>query len=149
MEQNQEQEVPSRCAAPEWNREDPDQSEISAILKGLKQDLSLMGVLSLGKDGVLRSLTADRHVIDAIGLKPRQISALLARVPGAFGDADQYAGVDGQATPKDQWHSPDKGLLPPPLSEEDRRRTNELLRSNPELFQKRINELKEAWDKSD
>jgi hypothetical protein len=53
--------------------EDPIQQEVTSILRGLKHDLSLMGVLSLGKDGVLRSLTADRDIVDAVGLNPKQI----------------------------------------------------------------------------
>ena len=52
---------------------DPIQQEVTSILGSLKHDLSLMGVISLGKDGVLRSLTADRDVVDAIGLNPKQI----------------------------------------------------------------------------
>jgi hypothetical protein len=51
----------------------PSCTKVTAILRGLKHDLSLMGVLSLGKDGVLRSLTADRDVVDAIGLNSEQI----------------------------------------------------------------------------
>jgi hypothetical protein len=56
--------------------DDPVQREVRTILRGLKHDLSLMGVLSLGKDGVLRSLTADRDVVDAIGLNPEQIVSI-------------------------------------------------------------------------
>jgi hypothetical protein len=49
-----------------WDRDDPHQQEVSRILKDFRMDL--MGVTAIGKDGVLRSLTADRTVIDAQGL---------------------------------------------------------------------------------
>lgn len=49
-----------------WDRNDPHQQEVSRILKDFKLDL--MGVISIGTDGVLRSLTAYRTVIDAQGL---------------------------------------------------------------------------------
>lgn len=49
-----------------WDRNDPHQQEVSRILKDFKMDL--MGVISIGTDGVLRSLTAYRTVIDAQGL---------------------------------------------------------------------------------
>jgi hypothetical protein len=62
------------CQVPSWMTE-PAQQELSAILKNLKQDLSLMDCMSLGKDGVMRSLTADREVIDAAGLRPDLITA--------------------------------------------------------------------------
>jgi hypothetical protein len=49
-----------------WDRNDPHQQEVSRILNDFKIDL--MGVISIGTDGVLRSLTADRTVIDAQGM---------------------------------------------------------------------------------
>jgi hypothetical protein len=51
-----------RCT-PTYDVNDPHQQEVSRILDGFQQDL--MGVLSLGKDGIMRSLTADRKVLSA------------------------------------------------------------------------------------
>ncbi len=39
-----------------------DQRELSEILRGIKHDPTLNGVLSMTRDGVLLSLTADREV---------------------------------------------------------------------------------------
>lgn len=47
-----------------WDVEDPIQKEVSSILKAFQYDI--MGIISLGKDGVMRSLTADRRVLSAI-----------------------------------------------------------------------------------
>ncbi|PGH29515.1 hypothetical protein GX50_07739 [[Emmonsia] crescens] len=109
-----------RCEAPSWYHTDPDQRELSAILKGLKHDASLQGCISLGKDGVLRSLNADRDVVDAAGLNPKQITACLRRLPAGFIDEAEYAGVDGTKISRTLWFKPDKGILPPPLSQEKR-----------------------------
>ena len=59
--------------APSCNSQIPDtedQRELSKILKDMLHDPSLMGCFSLGKDGVFRSLTADRDVVDAVPLRP-------------------------------------------------------------------------------
>lgn len=55
----------SKCE-PRWDTNDPLQQEVSRIMKGLPRDLC--GVLALGSDGVLRSVTADRKILGAEGL---------------------------------------------------------------------------------
>lgn len=47
-----------------WDVEDPIQKEITGILKSFQYDI--MGIISLGRDGVMRSLTADRKVLSAV-----------------------------------------------------------------------------------
>ena len=94
----------------------PDQQELSRILNSFSLDP--MGGTSLGKDGILRSLTADRVVIDTMALPPRLIKAHLDRLPYSKGMEDKFRGVDGTQTPRAQWFDPHKSLLPKPLSEE-------------------------------
>lgn len=95
------------------------EQELENILGSIKHDPSLMGILSLGKDGVMRSLTADRRVVDAVGLRPNLIVAFLGRLPP---EIRQTYGVnkdaDGTKVPKEQWFSPDISLLPEPMSDE-------------------------------
>ncbi|RCI09173.1 hypothetical protein L249_1503 [Ophiocordyceps polyrhachis-furcata BCC 54312] len=98
------------------------QKELGKILKGIKHDVTLLGVLSLGKDGVLRSLTADRQVVDAVALSPPLIKAMLDRTPFNPQNEIDYRGVDGREVPREQWFHPDKHLLPPPLVVSDERR---------------------------
>ena len=62
-----------------FDRNHPDQQEITAILAKFNKDP--LSVISLGKDGVLRTLSADRAVLDAVGLSPRLVKAFLDRVP--------------------------------------------------------------------
>src|SRR5690242_1194496 len=104
------------CERPAWYAEE-DQVEITTLLANLKQDLSLTGIISLGTDGVLRSLTWDRRVVDAVGLSPAQITSFLRRVPGELGDPKPFARADGTKVSHEQWFNPGPGLLPPPLSE--------------------------------
>ena len=98
----------------------PDQQELSQILKNIRHDPTLLGILHFGTDGILRSLTADRDVVDAVALPPRLIKAFLDRRPFNQESEDMYRGVDGSKTPKEQWFHPDKISLPPPLSEANR-----------------------------
>lgn len=49
-----------------WDRKDPHQQEVTSIMSEFKHDL--MGIIHISKDGILRSLTADRKVISAQGL---------------------------------------------------------------------------------
>ncbi|KAI1120310.1 hypothetical protein F5Y10DRAFT_258679 [Nemania abortiva] len=112
-----------------WSREDPDQQELSAIMNSFKMDME--GVISLGKDGILRSLTAERDVIGAAPLRPSLIAALHARMPQEYADkyltAGEWDGVDGFKTPESAWYSPDKNILPEPLSELKKKRGIEKL----------------------
>lgn len=60
-----QQHTPQSCI-PTWDTDDPLQQQVSALLKRLPRDIC--GVIALGDDGVLRSLTADRKVLAAEGL---------------------------------------------------------------------------------
>ncbi|KAF3032616.1 hypothetical protein E8E11_000433 [Didymella keratinophila] len=97
-----------------WDRSDPYQQEVSRILKDFKIDL--MGVISIGADGVLRSLTADRTVIDAQGLTPDQIRAFELRVPPSHRMISN--GVDGSKAERSTWYKPAEGILPAPMPRE-------------------------------
>ncbi|KAH8646806.1 hypothetical protein BX600DRAFT_443776 [Xylariales sp. PMI_506] len=148
MSASDQHQVSPGCRAEAHDVADADQQrEIHNILKNLKQDLTLMGCISLGKDGVLRSLTADRNVVDAVGLTPHQITAFLRRMPAGYSNMSDYEGADGTRIPKEKWSNPDSDLLPPPL-DEDAKHTIELaIEENPAVFQKKKDELKLAWDK--
>lgn len=98
------------------------QKELSQILKGVKHDLTLNGVFSLDKDGVLRSLTADREVVDAVALRPELIKALLDRMPHNPQAEIDYRGVDGTKVPQERWFHPDRSLLPEPFTPPEERR---------------------------
>jgi hypothetical protein len=115
---------------------DPIQKEVSKILKNFQYDI--MGVISLGKDGIMRSLTSDRKVLSAqafstssIGYKhgvalltsitaSEQVKAFLSRFEGT--DMEEWnknlEDADGTKTSKEKWFEPDDDILPPPLSEE-------------------------------
>ncbi|OCL10786.1 hypothetical protein AOQ84DRAFT_256386, partial [Glonium stellatum] len=54
-----------------------DQQELRNAIRNLRHDPTLTGCFSLGKYGVMRSLTADREVIDAVTLSPRLPKAQL------------------------------------------------------------------------
>ncbi|KAI1366270.1 hypothetical protein F5Y08DRAFT_301711 [Xylaria arbuscula] len=106
------QQAQNSCGS--WSREDPDQKELSAILSSFK--MAGDGVISLGKDGILRSLTGERDVIGAAPLRPSLIAALHARVPKDYINDAEWEGVDGSKTPESAWYNPDKDILPEPLS---------------------------------
>jgi hypothetical protein len=55
-----------RCV-PSYDTNDPLQQEVTRILRSFKNDI--LGITFLGNDGVLRSLTADRKVLSAEGLR--------------------------------------------------------------------------------
>ncbi|EEH11463.1 conserved hypothetical protein [Histoplasma capsulatum G186AR] len=115
-----EQQKEGGCCKPSWYFTDPDQREFSAVLKNLKLDSTLQGCVALGKDGVLRSLTADRDVVDAVGLTPNLIAACLRRMPSEMARKAEYDGIDGSKVSRELWFNPDKAILPPPLSQEKR-----------------------------
>lgn len=119
------------------------QRELSHILKRIQHDVTLQGVLSIGRDGVLRSLTADRKVVDTVGLRPELIKAMFDRMPFNAQNEIDYRGVDGTKVPENQWYHPDKSQLPPPLpeekvqksfTEEELERSRELLRRMAERY---------------
>jgi hypothetical protein len=114
-----------------------DQEELSSVLKTLRPDPSFMGCFSLGTDGIMRSLTTDRDVIDAVALSPRLIKAHLDRMPFDQKTEDTFRGVDGTGVPREKWFHPDKSLLPPPMSEEVKEQTKKVIEENKELFAKK------------
>jgi hypothetical protein len=142
-----EQNPPPRCEVP-WDRSDPAQQELTDLLSSLKHDITLMGVFSLGRDGVMRSLTADRRVVDAIGLTPAQVAVFLGRLPAASRAASDVAeGADGTKVPREQWFHPDKDLLPAPMSQEVREKSEQERREREERdpgWAQRTREMMEA-----
>ncbi|RSL83718.1 hypothetical protein BHE90_000371 [Fusarium euwallaceae] len=118
-----------------------DQLELSGLLRNFKHDLTLHGVVSLGTDGIFRSLTADREVVDATPFSPRQIKALLDRMPFNPENETKFRGVDGRGVPQEQWFHPDKSLLPPPLSltEEQRKFGEANKEKNRKMLEERAN----------
>lgn len=105
-----------------FDRNHPDQQEITAILAKFNKDP--MSVISLGKDGVLRTLSADRAVLDAVGLSPRLVKAFLDRVPPDYRALKpELEDADGsKASEEELWH-PDASLLPRPMSEEQKKKS--------------------------
>jgi hypothetical protein len=104
-----------------FDRNHPDQQEITAILAKFNKDP--LSIISLGKDGVLRTLSADRAVLDAVGLSPRLVKAFLDRVPPEYRAlTPELENVDGsKATEEELWH-PDASLLPRPMGEEQKKK---------------------------
>ncbi|KAF7114448.1 hypothetical protein CNMCM5793_008752 [Aspergillus hiratsukae] len=102
----------------------------------MRQAPDPMGISSLGSDGVLRYLTADRDVIDAIVLRPGLIKALLDRTPFSQETEDTFRRVDGTLVPREQWFNPDTGLLPSLLLEEEREKVRERMAYAGEEFRK-------------
>jgi hypothetical protein len=104
-----------------YDRNHPDQQEVTAILAKFNKDP--LSIISLGKDGVLRTLSADRAVLDAVGLSPRLVKAFLDRVPPEYRAlTPELENVDGSnATEEELWH-PDASFLPRPMSEEQKKK---------------------------
>ncbi|PQE15864.1 hypothetical protein CJF31_00008470 [Rutstroemia sp. NJR-2017a BVV2] len=133
--------IPTTSRLPSHHKEQQmaNQKELSRILRDIKHDLTLNGILALGKDGILRSLTADREVVDAVSLRPELMKALLDRMPYDPQAEIDYRGVDGTKTSKEQWFHPDRSLLPlsytPP--EERRNLSPKKLEENRRMLEKR------------
>lgn len=105
----------------EYEDLDPAQKELEDILATMKHDPTGMGISHLGRDGIHRSLTADRDVVDAVPFPPPLIKAMLDRLPYSEEAVKVFRGVDGTKTPKEQWYKPLPGTLPPPLEEKHRK----------------------------
>ncbi|PKS13389.1 hypothetical protein jhhlp_000160 [Lomentospora prolificans] len=104
---------------PPFNPSGPNQQEISAILARINHDRELMGVISLGKDGVFQSQTADGSVVDAMG-------TFLSCMPDSWLKQNAYDGAEGSKVPKGALFNPNKSLLSAPLSQEAREKSQEL-----------------------
>lgn len=77
------------------------------------------GSLHLGRDGVLRTLTADYEIVDARGLNPEQIKQMLDPMPSCM-DKEGFDGADGTKLPEEQWFNPAEGILPQKPTDEER-----------------------------
>jgi hypothetical protein len=109
-------EVLGRLKFPTVDDSDPDQQELSRILKSWNLPKDPTSIIHFGKNGVLRNLNGDRDVLDAIGLDPNMIRKYLMRYPEEWRQG--YEGVDGTKIPVDLWYHPENELFPPPLSKE-------------------------------
>ncbi|KAE8150835.1 hypothetical protein BDV25DRAFT_139430 [Aspergillus avenaceus] len=90
------------CYGPDSNNH-PDQKELSERVSNLNCDRCQIGApLALGHDGVLRALMPNSEVIDAIGLPPRLIKALLDRNIFKLVIEDMFRGADGTNVPQAQ-----------------------------------------------
>ncbi|EXL97937.1 hypothetical protein FOIG_10230 [Fusarium odoratissimum NRRL 54006] len=121
----------TECTLPPGSRRveyedlDPAQKELEHILATMKRDPTGMGISHLGRDGIYRSLTADRDVVDAVPFPPPLVKAMLDRFPYNEEAVKVFRGVNGTNTPKEQWYKPLPGILPPPLEEEHREEARE------------------------
>ncbi|KAE8315980.1 hypothetical protein BDV41DRAFT_574360 [Aspergillus transmontanensis] len=117
----------------------PDQKELSNIFRNLKS--SPEAAFVLGCDGVLRVLTIDHDVQDAIGLPPRLIKAFLDR--GTFDPRmeDMYRGVDGTKVPQEQCWKPDASLLPPPFSADEKAAIKKDNEEHKDIIQENIRKM--------
>ncbi|KAI9742675.1 MAG: hypothetical protein M1818_003816 [Claussenomyces sp. TS43310] len=139
--------APKGCSSSVAQNED--QKELSKILGMIRHDLTFMGIIALGEDGILRSLTADRHVVDAAALSPRLIEAFLDRMLCDPDARAGYRGTDGRNVPREKWFHPEKSMLPPPLTEEDREASRRHLEQDKDMWEERRKELasREGWSK--
>jgi len=131
-----------------YDRNHPDQQEVTAILAKFNKDP--LSIISLGKDGVLRTLSADRAVLDAVGLSPRLVKAFLDRVPPEYRAlTPELEDVDGfNATEEELWH-PDASLLPRPMSEEQKKKALAQLEESQQQQAQVEDEIKKDTGKAD
>ncbi|KAF4953952.1 hypothetical protein FGADI_5601 [Fusarium gaditjirri] len=99
----------------------PEQKEINDILRNMDRDPDLMSLADLGKDGVFRFLDADRHIHYAVSLRPALIKSLIGWQPYDLEVESFWRGVNRMKVPEEQWHSLPEGMLPPLLTEEEKR----------------------------
>ncbi|KAG9185569.1 hypothetical protein G6011_06900 [Alternaria panax] len=135
-----EQSAAPTCT-PNYDTSDPLQQEVTHILRSFKNDI--LGITFLGNDGVLRSLTADRKVLSAEGLRPELIEAFLSRLPENF-RAQMMDSVftDGTKTPKKQWYEPDLDSLPKPLAQKNIEELKNQSEEYKDVLRKRMQEDK-------
>ncbi|KAF5700852.1 hypothetical protein FMUND_14170 [Fusarium mundagurra] len=125
-----------------YNDLPPEQKEISDILRNMDRDPDLLGLADLGKDGVFRFLDADRNIHYAVPLRPALIKALIDRLPYDPEVEKFWRGVDGTKVPEEQWYNPPEGILPPPLTEEERREEREIMEKNKDKIDKIREDMK-------
>ncbi|KAF4501856.1 Ankyrin repeat domain containing protein 50 [Fusarium agapanthi] len=120
----------------------PEQKEISDILRNMDRDPDLLGLADLGKDGVFRFLDADRNIQYAVPLRPALIKALIDRLPYDPEVEKFWRGVDGTKVPEEQWYNPPEGILPSPLTEEEKKEEREIMEKNKDKIDKIREDLK-------
>ncbi|OGM40760.1 hypothetical protein ABOM_010891 [Aspergillus bombycis] len=116
----------------------PDQKELSTINSNLNSGADGIAPYVIGTDGVLRTLTPDCDVIDAIGLPPRLVKAFLDRTTFDQKIEDMFCGADGMKVCQEQWWKPDPSLLPPPMTAKEKAQAEKDYEENKEIFQENI-----------
>ncbi|KAJ4114734.1 hypothetical protein NW768_011288 [Fusarium equiseti] len=122
----------------------PVQKEVSDILHRMECDPYLMAYTHLGDDGVIRQIDANNNVLYAEPLRPALIKGFLDRLPYDKEAEKTLRGVDGTKVPKEQWYNPPDGVIPPPMPEEIRKESLELLEKNKEKVEKIRQNLKDG-----
>jgi hypothetical protein len=122
----------------------PEQKEVSDILRRMECDPYAMAYTHLGNDGVIRQIDADNNILYAEPLRPALIKAFLDRLPYDEEAEKSLRSVDGTKVPKEQWYHPLEGLIPPPMPEEIRKESLELLEKNKEKVDKIRQNLKDG-----
>ncbi|KAF4977318.1 hypothetical protein FZEAL_6141 [Fusarium zealandicum] len=110
----------------------------------MKEDPTPMGIRMLGKGGIFRTLDADRNVVDAVAFTPQLIKASLDRLPYDEESSKHFRGVDGTKIPKEEWYNPRPGILPPPLEEEHRERSEEVLEGYRKKYYERRKKIEDG-----
>jgi hypothetical protein len=118
---------------------DKNHEELNELLKSLPHDDQ--GILQVGSDGVVRTLTADRDVLGAVALPPRLLKAMLDIFHYSKETEDKFRGVDGTLVPREQWFHPDKNLLPPPLTAEKKEEDRKFREDHKEVLERRKKEM--------
>ena len=97
----------------------------------LKGDPDGHSCISLGKDGVVRSIhTETKQVIDAKGLSPDQLKEVVETLPVSFRDKMNYDGVDGRlVSHEEQYRAPPERQD----SEAWKKRTKEIMERQREI----------------
>lgn len=125
----------------------PDQKELSNIICSLDEGASGSAPFVMGTDGVLRTLTPDCEVIDAIGLPPRLIKAFLDRDTFDQELEDMFRAAGGTKVSQEQWWKPDPSLLPPPMTAEENAWAKKNYEENKEIIQENIRKRKSGETK--
>jgi hypothetical protein len=101
----------------------------------MKRDPSGKGFTHLGKDGVLRTLSANDEVVDARGLAPEQIQSILDTFPSELVQKEDFRGVDGtKVTSHEGLFHPAPGILPTKPSEEEAAERRRMVKESQEAY---------------
>ncbi|KAB8211967.1 hypothetical protein BDV34DRAFT_184497 [Aspergillus parasiticus] len=86
----------------------------------MKRDPSGGGIVHLGKDGVVRTISGSYEVVDARRLTPEQIKDILDVMPPTVVRKEDFHGVDGtNVAGHDASFHPAPGVLPERPTEEE------------------------------